>query len=330
VAALGRRGLHRTALETAKLLLSLDDDDPAGALQVLDYYALRSGQYDFLHRFAREYQGGAASAALLPNFAFSLALARWFQEQAADGGGGGGRRKSGLLDSRAQGGGGSASGGGDGASSSSSAQLPSSLALLARAIALHPLVVVKLQARLAGRGVGASGGWAAALAAPPLAGASDGGSAGLGHLAELFVERHHPLWKAAPVQEWLLEGVRAAAAAAGSGPGAAPQPLPGGVSAADLARARELAFPPSTANPYRHLRPHEFSDEALRLPPEEVHGGGGGGGGGGRGGEAGAAELEAELAALQAQVAQAGECGLRIRCCARVAVHVFRHARFLL
>ena len=47
--SLSRRGLHATALEVAKLTLSLDpEDDPVGLLTCIDYYALRAQQYSFL------------------------------------------------------------------------------------------------------------------------------------------------------------------------------------------------------------------------------------------------------------------------------------------
>ncbi len=42
-------------------------------------------RYDFLYRLA-ERHGGDGSAALLPNFVFSQALARWYQEQGEQGG----------------------------------------------------------------------------------------------------------------------------------------------------------------------------------------------------------------------------------------------------
>ncbi len=73
--ALSRRGLHTTALEFAKLLLALDPEDPLGALCCVDYFALRAQQFRFLHRLADEFDGDG-SLRLLPNFAFSLALAR--------------------------------------------------------------------------------------------------------------------------------------------------------------------------------------------------------------------------------------------------------------
>lgn len=42
--ALSRRGCHAAALEAGKLLLGLDPADPMGALQLLDYLALRAGR----------------------------------------------------------------------------------------------------------------------------------------------------------------------------------------------------------------------------------------------------------------------------------------------
>lgn len=42
VRSLGRQGVHRTALEWAKLTLGLDTDDPTGQLFNIDYYCLRA------------------------------------------------------------------------------------------------------------------------------------------------------------------------------------------------------------------------------------------------------------------------------------------------
>ncbi|CAI5976668.1 unnamed protein product [Closterium sp. NIES-65] len=48
----GRRGCHRAAFELCRLLLSLDPDtDPLGALQCIDFYALRARQFTWLHDF---------------------------------------------------------------------------------------------------------------------------------------------------------------------------------------------------------------------------------------------------------------------------------------
>jgi hypothetical protein len=42
IRALARQGMHRTAMEWAKLTLGLDPDDPCGLLFQIDYLALRA------------------------------------------------------------------------------------------------------------------------------------------------------------------------------------------------------------------------------------------------------------------------------------------------
>ena len=78
---LGRRGCSRTALEVAKLLFSLDSTDPLGAVFLLDYYAVRSGEFPTALALARDPRYYA-----LPNVLFSAALARRMlrQPEAAD------------------------------------------------------------------------------------------------------------------------------------------------------------------------------------------------------------------------------------------------------
>lgn len=75
-----RRGCHRSALEVCKLLLSLDPDDPMGAMFCVDYYTLRAEEYAWLERFAEEYQSDN-SLWLFPNFSYSLAVCRLYLER---------------------------------------------------------------------------------------------------------------------------------------------------------------------------------------------------------------------------------------------------------
>ncbi|XP_078441125.1 transcription factor-like protein [Wolffia australiana] len=74
-----RRGCHRSALEVCKLLLSLDTDDPMGALFCIDYFALRAQEFKWLEQFAEEYHSDS-SIWLFPNFSFSLAISRLYLE----------------------------------------------------------------------------------------------------------------------------------------------------------------------------------------------------------------------------------------------------------
>jgi tetratricopeptide (TPR) repeat protein len=72
---IGERGCTRTALEFCKVLLSLDPiDDPLAILLLLDYYAIRSEEYNYLIRFYTE-ENQRLNLDGLPNFAYSLSLA---------------------------------------------------------------------------------------------------------------------------------------------------------------------------------------------------------------------------------------------------------------
>lgn len=134
---------------------------------------------------------GGAALALLPNFAYSLALARYWREtQAAAGGGRGGASTSVATAAAA------AEEGDEG----SAGPQPSAHNTLVSAMLLHPLVVPQLMGRLQGQGVGKDAWWGALLERRLFAGAGDGGSATLAHLVSIFVERSHLMWKAADVQ----------------------------------------------------------------------------------------------------------------------------------
>ena len=78
-----RRGCHRSALEVCKLLLSLDPDDPMGALCCIDYFALRALEYKWLEEFSERYNSNS-SIWLFPNFCFSLATCRFYLEAAPE------------------------------------------------------------------------------------------------------------------------------------------------------------------------------------------------------------------------------------------------------
>ncbi|KAK1422868.1 hypothetical protein QVD17_18157 [Tagetes erecta] len=75
-----RRGCHRSALEICKLLLSLDSDDPTGALFCIDYFSLRAEEYKWLERFSEEYCSDN-SLWLYPNFTYSLTICRFYLER---------------------------------------------------------------------------------------------------------------------------------------------------------------------------------------------------------------------------------------------------------
>lgn len=80
---MNRRGCHRCALEICKLLLSLDSDDPMGAMFCIDYFSLRAEEYTWLERFSEEYKSDN-SLWLFPNFSYSLAICRFCIERSND------------------------------------------------------------------------------------------------------------------------------------------------------------------------------------------------------------------------------------------------------
>jgi hypothetical protein len=73
-----RRGLRRTPFEYSKLLLSLEpDNDPLMAVQLLDFFAIRCEEYDFLVEFYSKWE----QLQKLPNLKFSLALAHFLKSR---------------------------------------------------------------------------------------------------------------------------------------------------------------------------------------------------------------------------------------------------------
>eukprot|EP00897_Mesotaenium_endlicherianum_P004793 jgi/Mesen1/4341/ME000022S03629 len=256
---LGRRGCHRTALEVCKLLLSLDPEDPLGALFSIDYYALRAEQYEWLHHFCDHYDS-QTSLALFPNFAYSLALARYHLEHQQ--GGAGRSKKDDARDAFSGAGAGAgpdSSSNRGGAGGEGGSDVPAS-ELIAQALMLHPTVLQKVVDKAP---VKVDGEWSLLLKHSVFARAT-AGSPSLEHLVELYVERNSMLWRAQDVQAWLRSGAASMVAMADK---------PGGSRAegelASWAIVRKEAFP-SAANEYRHLFLHDFSDAISTLPPEEV------------------------------------------------------------
>lgn len=73
------RACCRTALEIAKLIYTFDPDkDPLAMILILDYYALRSKEYDWLIELYEELEQ-RNNLSQLPNMAYSYALALFFK-----------------------------------------------------------------------------------------------------------------------------------------------------------------------------------------------------------------------------------------------------------
>jgi hypothetical protein len=80
---LGKKGCYRTALEYNKFLLKININDPTACLLSMDYNAISGKQYFYLIEFVQkfsDYTGAKGqSLYLLPNFCYSVALAKFLE-----------------------------------------------------------------------------------------------------------------------------------------------------------------------------------------------------------------------------------------------------------
>ncbi|CAM8975001.1 unnamed protein product [Rhodiola kirilowii] len=164
-----RRGCHRAALEICKLLLSLDPDDPMGAMFCMDYYALRAEQYSWLEQFSEEY-GSDNSIWLFPNFSYSLAVCRFFLE------------RDGLPKNDTDG------------------EKASSTELMKQALMLHPSVLKKLVAKVPLKDQI----WNTILKSY-LFKVDQSGSPTVDHLIDIYVERSYLIWRLPDLQNLLKD-----------------------------------------------------------------------------------------------------------------------------
>jgi len=89
---LSRRGCSRTALEYCKLVLKLDFKDPLRILLIIDLFAIRSSQYQYLlnlfndknHLIVYPDSETTVNLHMLPNFLYSCSLAKFHLSQSKE------------------------------------------------------------------------------------------------------------------------------------------------------------------------------------------------------------------------------------------------------
>ncbi|XP_020249386.1 transcription factor 25, partial [Asparagus officinalis] len=160
-----RRGCHRSALEVCKLLLSLDLDDPKGALFCIDYFSLRAQEYKWLEQFTEEY-GSDTSLWLFPNFSYSLAVARFHLER----------------------------------ETAMEIEKSSSIDLMKQALMLHPSVLQKLVEKAPLK----DSVWTQILK-NSLFGSAKAGGPTLEHLINMYVQRNYLIWRFPELQGLLKD-----------------------------------------------------------------------------------------------------------------------------
>lgn len=169
---LDRRGCHRSALEVCKLLLSLDSDDPMGAIFCIDYFALRAEEYAWLEKFSEDYKSDN-SIWLLPNFSYSLAVCRFYLEQEA--------LEDGCRD----------------------AKKASSTDLMKQALMLHPSVIKKLVAKVPLK----DRVWTNVLKHAFFR-SDQIGIPSQDHLINIYVERNYLIWRLPKLQKLLSDAAQ--------------------------------------------------------------------------------------------------------------------------
>ncbi|KAF5177488.1 Transcription factor [Thalictrum thalictroides] len=168
-----RRGCHRSALEVCKLLLSLDSDDPMGAMFCIDYFSLRAEEYSWLEQFSEEYRSDN-SLWLFPNFSYSLAIARLYLE-----------RESCTK------------------STSKENEMATSTDLMKQALMLHPSILKKLVEKAPLKDPA----WTKILK-HKFFGSAQAGGPSLEHLIDIYVERNYIIWRLPDLQVLLRDAAQ--------------------------------------------------------------------------------------------------------------------------
>ena len=163
-----RRGCHRSALEVCKLLLSLDSDDPMGAMFCIDYFALRAEEYAWLEHFSEDYKSDN-SLWLFPNFSYSLAICRFYLEKDES------SKETHVENVKA-----------------------TSTDLMKQALMLHPLAIKKLVAKVPLKDQA----WTNILKQAFFK-SEQTGSLSLDHLINIYVERSYIIWRLPDLQKLL-------------------------------------------------------------------------------------------------------------------------------
>ncbi|KAK9690949.1 hypothetical protein RND81_09G165900 [Saponaria officinalis] len=167
---LDRRGCHRSALEVCKLLLSLDPADPMGAMFCIDYFSLRAEEYAWLEQFSEEYQSDN-SLWNFPNFAYSLAICRFYLE-----------RESSSKDGTAE------------------QEKETPIGLLKQALMLHPSVLKRLVAKVPLKDQA----WTT-ITKTSIFKSEESGIPSLDHLIRIYVERSYIIWRLPDVHKLLKD-----------------------------------------------------------------------------------------------------------------------------
>jgi len=242
---LGREGCTRTALEYCKLLLGLDPSDPLYVLFLIDSFCIRSDQYEYLIRLYTCDELTDKHLYTLPNFSYSVALAKFHIEFDLKG----------KLSKPVQ----------EFEKGAAKTLQTSSDELIQQALLLFPMLIPHLIKKLSisiilsesdGSSINvANHGFFSDTYCPP----------SLKHLITLYVERNYNLWKNQDVLNWLKKNIKIALQRAQSN-----DPMVKNYEA-----ILKEEYMDSSKNIYNHLLLSEHTESIDSLPPELLHNDGG-------------------------------------------------------
>jgi Transcriptional repressor TCF25 len=239
-----RRGLHRTALETSKLLLNFDPPgDPLGVLMMADSLALLSGEYDWIRSMHCDYHH--IPLEFFPNFSLSSAVARHCKQEAAGARADASTSRKKLLPHRVS----------NGDCSEPPVQMVSN-ALLAYPMLLRPLLVaMKESTDICDRYILFDD-------AVSMKGIDDGGA--LIRMCRIYAERSKLWWNSPANVRLLRDGAVLAGASAAGGRGAE-----GDMAAAEGLQLRnDSALFLKESRLYEEMQIADFSESGANLPQE--------------------------------------------------------------
>ena len=235
VIALTRRGCHKTALECAKLCLGLDHTDPKGMLHMISYFALRSGEEEWLLRFVEDFGhkrwvGGKwelhGSLLNFPDFAYSKAMALYT-----------------IAD-----------------------DIKFADAELLKAMLTYPYALTATLMRLEAA-VSSDKDWKEILAHEHFDFSNCAlDSRSLEHVSDIFATRHHLLWRPDPILHWAKRVARSAIQLVDS---MKPSDMIDGLTAAEFVTISLQNWPASEENDFTHLVDDDFTDVVKRALPED-------------------------------------------------------------
>lgn len=221
-----------------------------GVLFCIDYHSLRAREYVFLLELVSKYEKAGGKLSFYPNFAFAVALAKYFLE------------KDGLaLDDSNR------------FAAETSEKILGQVSrfkqnnvpcgglltcfFFHQAILTFPSALTELLSKLTSKSMIQMTVWSKYVELPFFENASDTDSASLNHLIDLFVNKSYELWKDTGIQSWMLKTTKDLFES---------DNIEG--ASADRKVLRSEIFPPSEDNEYKHIKLSDFSDQMNQIPED--------------------------------------------------------------